>query len=205
MMPPFYWRFTALRFLYAPCYIGVLHLTDKTIQNNPAIKREGNAPRYAIRDPKSNLPFITPRPNRLSWKPKVKKIFKRRFWRRNAPEVPTWHIIRCSSGAVQRLLHLWLIVITRAWKATSLKSSSFFFWGQNLQALIGWGTISVTSSGQSAGLETRKSRVRVPLPAVLNPRPRSVNSQPSLCATLNSKCVSVACLNASSVQLRAWP
>ena len=37
------------------------------------------------------------------------------------------------------------LFITRAWKATSLKSGSFFFWGQNLQALIGWGTISVTS------------------------------------------------------------
>ena len=66
---------------------------------------------------------------------------------------------------------------------------SFFFCRQSLQALIGWGTIRVTSvatqistwaawsSGQSAGLETPSSRVRVPLPAVWDPRPRSVNSE----------------------------
>ena len=59
------------------------------------------------------------------------------------PHNPRWFRVP-SLRCVKRKLTYDLI--TRAWKATSLKSGSFFFfsWGQNLQALIGRGTISVT-------------------------------------------------------------
>ena len=60
---------------------------------------------------------------------------------------------------------LWLI--TRAWKAMSLKSGSFFSWGQNMQALIGRGTISVTSRRKLA--PRRRGRVV----RVLDSRPES--------------------------------
>ena len=71
-------------------------------------------------------------------------------------------------------------------------------------------TLAAWSSGQSAGLEARKSQVRVPLPAVWNPRPRSVNSQFFFCLRL---CLRLRTPNAfpwhawtlRSVQLRAWP
>ena len=39
-------------------------------------------------DPKSNLPFITPRPNRLFWKPKVKTYFKNGFKEKKCTESP---------------------------------------------------------------------------------------------------------------------
>ena len=58
---------------------------------------------------------------------------------------------------------------TPVWKATSLKSSSFFPCGQNLQALIGWGKISVTSckiSSSSWGSVVERSGHRT---AVLEP------------------------------------
>ena len=89
--------------------------------------------------------------------------------------------------------------------------------------MIGWRTISVTShklalfreaawsSGQSAGLKTRRSRVRVPVAAVSNPRPRSVNSQLSFILFffchfwIQPNYVSVVCVKASRVRPRAWP
>ena len=92
-------------------------------------------------------------------------------------------VLKCESFfSVVKVCKHWLVEEQYVWRRVATQIST-----------LAW------SSGQSAGLEARKSRVRVPLPAVWNPRPRSVNSQLFFVFVFvcDSKCVSVACLNAT--------
>ena len=89
-------------------------------------------------------------------------------------------------------------VITRAWKATSLKMQAGFF------ILFLWSKSASTDwlRNNKRKISTRRSRVRIPLPAVWNPRPRSVNNQLSFFVFVchfKPNCVSVACLKTSWV------